>query len=1294
MSIFPDIDATCSSLGYHDGVKYHADPDFLQCLKHLIWILRRDGDTHEYRRYIGHKQLLKSDLLPMLMDCCESDEVTDVMLRLLVNFTNPALLLYREELPKDNVGRRNFLELVEILQRYKESFALDAIWKFLGKRLEKVLEIDWAERSEDQGLHIERILVLARNVLQVPSDPELERRTDNDANIHDQLIWSMHQAGFLDLVLYILSSENEQQYHLHTLEIIFLVYREQNAASLAEATVSRSAAEKYKDEQELIAAREKERARQENFKKLPGRHSRFGGTFIVQNMKSISDNPLICHQAIEKVMDMDFDKDKKKQKRNFRLAPEEEKFERRSALSVRLFLREFCIEILRSAYNTLVRHVRRVLERSGGQSHDDSYLLWAIQFFMEFNRLNSFQVELVSESLSVNCFYWVIQRIQHHLDMIDSDKRNARIWGKRLHIALKTYKELIFNLQVLQKIPDEKSQALFSILQNNVFYMLEYREIVLGLLMNYNEKHCTKAYLRDVLETAAFYFKMMEKFCSGRVVVQDRNKKRRKKSKGGNKKQQQQQQREAEERNLEEIWDELSPSLAIVLANEISLPEEDHPIPFDATLEKSINDQKDDCMVRLHSMLRDGKYEQAVLLLRAAREVWPENDHFGAPTLAPEDELLLLRDIFFANLPRVETPDDPMMDGANDGNESHSEDDEEEDDESNFTETDFKFDDFVRRLVNPKVVRACTSVLADWKQIPTRSLKSTVTILHHIAVRCKMPVMLFQARLFRIFQTVLHAKVDKHNEELHRLAVFIVRQFVQIAPENPKIFAELLFFKSIREAEMVTNGYEDIYNPESGRGNKKAKWSELEEEELRRLFMENQANPETDEDVIDWLARNLIDQTKTRRQIIMKLKQLGLIFKAPTKKSNASAANKRLWRPEQDEQLKELYDKFRLEENTLSRIMDTFSLFKSKNAVIKRMLELGLIADRSEIVKTRRGNKKSGNSDESGDSSDEDEGGFDMWDREKGKFGKKSNKSTSEKNKSVSIQKLDVTKVKRIVSEIEETHKEALEWLTETFSDALEDISEDNDDEADGIPIVPIQEMQIQAIDNDEFKRLMEAIGLQAPDETEQYWRIPSSYSAEDLQKRISLLKGEDVPEEESNNPRNDESDSDDAENMFGAWRKKATSNLVYNESDNDEDRFEQLKATTEKKSKKKQKEILNDSESEPETNTFALSTQEIQSRLNELDASQESNKSEKRVEALDSDSDSENEPNEETHVSRIDESSNDEPPTKGKKRDRSEDSVDHEDQNKDGGDEDSDDGIRKVHKKNKRMVLSDDDSD
>lgn len=48
------------------------------------------------------------------------------------------------------------------------------------------------------------------------------------------------------------------------------------------------------------------------------------------------------------------------------------------------------------------------------------------------------------------------------------------------------------------------------------------------------------------------------------------------------------------------------------------------------------------------------------------------------------------------------------------------------------------------RLLNPKVVRACTLALADWEQIPTGSLKAAVTLLHRIAVGCKMPAMLFQ----------------------------------------------------------------------------------------------------------------------------------------------------------------------------------------------------------------------------------------------------------------------------------------------------------------------------------------------------------------------------------------------------------------------------------------------------------------------------------------------------------------------------------------------------------------------
>uniref|UniRef100_A0A1A9Z739 Timeless N-terminal domain-containing protein n=1 Tax=Glossina pallidipes TaxID=7398 RepID=A0A1A9Z739_GLOPL len=158
-----------------------------------------------------------------------------------------------------------------------------------------------------------------------------------------------------------------------------------------------------------------------------------------------------------------------------------------------LCLREYCIEILSSAYNTLVRQVRRVLERNAGtNNHDDSFLLWAVRFFLEFNRLSDMKLELVSESLSVQCFHWVLTRMEHDMDMIVSDKKQARLWAKRLHVALQTFRELLHSLVALQKLKDDNAQALFDMLVNNVCYVLEYRETILHLLMNYNEAHSTK----------------------------------------------------------------------------------------------------------------------------------------------------------------------------------------------------------------------------------------------------------------------------------------------------------------------------------------------------------------------------------------------------------------------------------------------------------------------------------------------------------------------------------------------------------------------------------------------------------------------------------------------------------------------------------------------------------------------------------------------------------------------------------------------------------------------------------
>lgn len=55
---------------------------------------------------------------------------------------------------------------------------------------------DFSERGEELSLIIERILILIRNVLYVPANPD-EFRPDNDASVHDQV------SGFLFLIRFV-----------------------------------------------------------------------------------------------------------------------------------------------------------------------------------------------------------------------------------------------------------------------------------------------------------------------------------------------------------------------------------------------------------------------------------------------------------------------------------------------------------------------------------------------------------------------------------------------------------------------------------------------------------------------------------------------------------------------------------------------------------------------------------------------------------------------------------------------------------------------------------------------------------------------------------------------------------------------------------------------------------------------------------------------------------------------------------------------------------------------------------
>lgn len=125
--------------------------------------------------------------------------------------------------------------------------------------------------------------------------------------------------------------------------------------------------------------------------------------------------------------------------------------------------------------------------------------------------------------------------MEHNYDMISSDKKKVNLWSKRLHLALKAYRELLLTLGAMDKSPDESVKQSSSVIKSNIFYQIEYREFIYQFLVNYSPLKCSTEYLVDLIETQHVFLKMLEAFCRGNrsIVVQKKQKVKRKKKKQG-----------------------------------------------------------------------------------------------------------------------------------------------------------------------------------------------------------------------------------------------------------------------------------------------------------------------------------------------------------------------------------------------------------------------------------------------------------------------------------------------------------------------------------------------------------------------------------------------------------------------------------------------------------------------------------------------------------------------------------------------------------------------------------------
>lgn len=1080
-----DLLATCNALGHSEEERYFKDPDCLDTVKCLIKFLHQE-DNNDIRIQLGSVRVVKNDLLPILLHYPDDVDLYSAVLRLLVNLTQPALLCFNNTVPTEAANYHIYLKVLAYNQTYKQDFSSVEIWKVLAQKVYDILEKEWEDRLPDDTVTVERILVLCRNVLHVSLS--MDSRQFLDESIRDKLIIAMHNAGIDSMILYLSSSDAEQQWCLHVGEIIALLLREQSPGELATFNINERGS-RHDDELKHIRNQENKQKKM-NVRSCGSRHTRFGGTFVASGMPALVDrNDLVLHKSLNKCDTISFDEGKAKSRKAKNRRPVNDgNWQQKSSREVCQILKDFCVNFLDNSYNHFMFGIRDKISRERSDDHDETYYFSIMSFLLEFNRRYKFHIDKVSETIQIATLHFIDTSVTNCLDLMATDKKECIAWGRRMHCALKCYREFLLSLQMMQSSNNEMFIESAKVLLNNIFYTHEYREIFVVLLQKYDESKLSHEVLRDLIQTTHLFVRLFEKYCKGNSVIVKKTRKIKKKTKKRNDNDVSSNESLTEEER-KTLWNEIE-DLVKSSTQSGDLPEAGSPLDlFDPTSNVGEEEQQQRALKKIQGKLHVKEIPEAVVILRQARYLWPEIDIFGSRDATWEDDTAFLKECCLIDMTSVSN-ENPLN-----SEQAEIEDNEQEEEMRVSTkEVEYNFDDYMKKFAVAKVVQPYVILMAKFETNTPETNHFIVKMLHRIGSDMKMYGLLFQATVFRIFQKVFQrAKTNISYKELATFGKFIVRKFFEVLPNNDKLVVELLFWKqSVVQVYELTEGYGTFSKTNTG---SVKRWSEAEQEELRELYYEFKDN---ETDVVDNILARITDETRTRHQVIKQLVTQGLVENASVlkRKKNTKVT---IWREHEEMELRRLFEEFKDSEDPVGSIVGMMSVKRSKHKVIEKILELGLVMDRKELYKKR----KRGMGARSGKDKDViHAGGSDSEDDDDRMDGQQTQPDEDDEGWSL----IDIQSCVRQATS--DGLMEQVSWLKSNLEQAIEDRNQAvEDDEELTLPLVPLTEDQENAMQNVAFRKMLFFIGLQKPTTgQEMFWRIPPTLTVEQLQYYIEIL--------------------------------------------------------------------------------------------------------------------------------------------------------------------------------------------
>lgn len=221
---------TFPRLGSKVGDAYVPSDNCLEILNEMLQkISVEDRTLRTLRRSIGFSQVVKKEILPLLINVKDDRKIIDTSIKVLTNLTMPVeCLLPIEVMSKTEAGRNTINELNWLLISSKEAFLEPRATRRIVDHIKDIL-YKGDELKEEDCETLNDSIVLLRNILHIPNGILIGGEGFSEQN---QILWNLFAQNFDKVLIELLTVHGRDDWRTSIAQLIVLLYKDQRVPTL------------------------------------------------------------------------------------------------------------------------------------------------------------------------------------------------------------------------------------------------------------------------------------------------------------------------------------------------------------------------------------------------------------------------------------------------------------------------------------------------------------------------------------------------------------------------------------------------------------------------------------------------------------------------------------------------------------------------------------------------------------------------------------------------------------------------------------------------------------------------------------------------------------------------------------------------------------------------------------------------------------------------------------------------------------------------------------------------------